>query len=272
MAKPRSNHRRCLSGAVKGFTGANGAVLFGGVQRWALLFVSSVMSSFSPAQLQRFPWVVCDRASLRPCDLADAFLGAADTIADLLKLPRPDGTSPAGLSSSSVALLQELAADSSSCVAESASEEALEALEELSRWLESRSPAGFCFGSHPGDGSCFGFWLSEDWAEALEERGFDCENIESCALLLQAAEDYGLTPETFCDGYCGEAEGYSAEEAGADYAQQLAEDCGTIDWRNLSWPLTYIDWKAAWRDLEIGDNYGAVPTPYAGTFWILRSI
>lgn len=230
------------------------------------------MTSYSASQLLSFPWIVCDRASLRPCDLADAFLGAADAIADILSLPRPDGATPAGLSASTVAACQALAADSPSTVADPASEESLEALQALSDWLESRAPAGFYFGSHPGDGPCFGFWLSEDWQEALEERGFDCDNVENCALLIQAAEDYGLTPDSFCDGYCGIAAGYSADDAGAGYAQQLAEDCGTIDWRNLQWPLNCIDWRQAWRELVIGDNYGAVETRYQGTFWILRSV
>lgn len=193
---------------------------------------------FSLSELRSFPWIVCDRASLRPCDLSDAFLSAADTITDLLKLPRPDGTTPAGLSASAVEACQKLACRASDAVADPASEEELSALESLSDWLANRAPSGFFFGSHPGDGSCFGFWLSEDWEKALEERGFLFTDPAEAALLLQAAEDYGLTPDTFCDGYCGEAEGYSEEEAGADYAQQLAEDCGDIDFRKLSWPLS----------------------------------
>jgi hypothetical protein len=230
------------------------------------------MAPLSLSQLQTFPWIVCDRASLRPCDLADAFLGAADTITDLLKLPRPDGLTPAGLRSSSVALLQQLAADAPSCVAEPASEEALSAFEELSTWLDSRSPAGFSFGASEGDGALFGFFLSPDWAEALEERALNIlDTPEACALLIQEAEDIGLCPNTFCDGFQGEAEGYSEEEAGRDYAQCLAEETGEVDFSCLPWPQCCIDWAEAWQLLE-QDGFALARSPWHCRWWVLRSV
>jgi hypothetical protein len=231
------------------------------------------MASLSLSQLRSFPWIVCDRASLRSCDLADAFLGAADQITKLLSLPRPDGLTPAGLRSSSVALLQELATESASSVAEPASEEALSALEELSAWLDSRSPAGFSFGASEGDGALFGFFLSADWAEALEERGLSSllESPEACALLLQEAEEIGLDSSSFCDGFQGEAEGYSEEEAGRDYAQCLAEETGECDFSRLPWPQCCIDWAEAWQLLE-HDGFILAPSPWSCRWYVLRSV
>jgi hypothetical protein len=172
-----------------------------------------------------------------------------------------------------VALLQKLATDSASFVADPASEEALSALEELSAWLDSRSPAGFSFGASEGDGALFGFFLSSDWEEALEERGLSSllENPEACALLLQEAEDIGLCPDTFCDGFQGEAEGYSEEEAGRDYAQCLAEETGECDFSRLPWPQCCIDWAEAWQLLEY-DGFTLAPSPWSCRWYVLRSV
>jgi hypothetical protein len=226
--------------------------------------------SLSLSQLKAFPWIVCDRASLRPCDLADAFLVAADSITELLSLPRPDGETPAGLSRSSLLLCQALAADSSSLVAEEAP---LEALEKLSSWLDSRSPAGFCFGASEGDGALFGFFLSSDWEEALEERGLSSllESPEDCALLIQEAEELGLSPDTFCDGFQGEAEGYSEEEAGTNFAQELAESIGEVHFPSLCWPQCCINWQEAWQLLE-GDGFSLAPSSWSARWWVLRAV
>lgn len=235
----------------------------------SLAFLS--MASLSLSQLQAFPWIACDRASLRPCDLADGFLGAADTIADLLKLPRPDGFAPAGLSSSSLRLLQELAADCSSPVASPASEEALEALEELSEWLSSRAPSGFFFGASEGDGSLFGFWPSEEALEALEAADFLNDDPSIQAFFLQSAEEAGLELSGIGDGFRGEAEGLTEEAAGAFFAQDLAEELGAVDFQKLSWPLTCVDWEQAWKELSMGDGFSASPSHKFGLFWIFQA-
>src|ERR1039458_1517376 len=46
-----------------------------------------------------------------------------------------------------------------------ASEDADYDLESLFDALEAYAPEGFYFGSHPGDGCDYGYWLSEDYIE-----------------------------------------------------------------------------------------------------------
>jgi hypothetical protein len=48
------------------------------------------------------------------------------------------------------------------------------------------------------------------------------------------------------------------------YAQELAEDCGDIDFATLAWPLTCIDWDQAARELRM--DYSSVE--FGGvTYW-----
>lgn len=42
-------------------------------------------------------------------------------------------------------------------------------LESLFDMLECYAPEFFYFGSHPGDGADYGYWLSEEWAQQLED-------------------------------------------------------------------------------------------------------
>lgn len=215
------------------------------------------MAHLTPERLRSFPWIVsCD--TLRLEDLLPRYWSAAETLE--LELPAP-----------LTAELERLAGADSNAD-DWSDDAACAAAETLWELLNDAAPCGFYFGASEGDGACFGFWLCDDWRDALEERGIDCETPEHVAALLQELEDHGVTAETLCDAYCGTADGIDAASAGADYAQQLAEDCGDIDWSRLRWPFTCIDWEAAWRELELGDGYSAIPAEGAGTFHIIRSI
>lgn len=197
------------------------------------------MTTYTLDQLASFPWIVsCD--TLRPEDLLVKFWSAAEQIgADLTDL-LPD--------------LQRLVGEDSS---ESAwnDEQACWTLESLIDRLQDAAPTGFYFGASEGDGACFGFWLSEDWSDALEHCGIAADDDpEPLAAIIQALELDGIEPETIEDAYQGRAEGYSEDSAGSDYAAQLAEDIGAWDGK-ASWPASCIDWEAAWRELETGDGY-----------------
>jgi hypothetical protein len=87
--------------------------------------------------------------------------------------------------------------------------------------------------------------ISEEWAEALEERCIDEADWEA---ILSICESEGVEPDGFCDAWEGEVSAYSEGEAGATYAQQTAEDCGMID-DAATWPHNCIDWLEAWQQL-----------------------
>jgi hypothetical protein len=64
-----------------------------------------------------------------------------------------------------------------------------------------------------------------------------------------ADQDAGDVLDAFYEAYAG------AWDSPADFAEQLAEDIGAIDWANLSWPMTCIDWDRAGRELLMGDYW-----------------
>jgi hypothetical protein len=214
------------------------------------------MTRYNSDQLASFPWIV-STDTLRTDHLADAYLGAFDRLGQ--DVPEPFRSD-----------LQQCAAYASDLTGP----EPCDAWEIATAWAFDRlgelAPTGFYFGASEGDGACFGFWLCEDWAEALEDRGIDCEDPTGTAELIQAFEDHGIEAEQLCDAYCGTADGYSEAQAGAAYAEELADGNGLLD-REPAWPYTCIDWADAWRELEIGDGYSLIPeTP---TSWhVVRSV
>lgn len=218
-----------------------------------------VQMNYSTEQLDQFPWVV-SAGTLRPDQLAAAYLDAFDALE--LECPEPFCSD-----------LQQAAAYALDTVGPEPAEARLEALEWAAGVLNDAAPTGFHFGALEADPACLGFWLDQDWVTALEERGLDLELEDpvDVARFVEAATDYGLEPDTLCDGYCGSVSGFTAEEAGACYAQELAEDCGMVP-DDAAWPMRHIDWKAAWRELELSDNYGAKPAHGPGMFWIFRSV
>lgn len=214
------------------------------------------MTHYTSAQLVSFPWIV-STDTLRVDHLADAMLGAFDRLKQ--DVPEPFRSD-----------LQQAAAYASDTVGPASCDAWDVALDWAQQRLNELAPFGFYFGTSEGDGACCGFWLQEDWRDALEERGIDCDDPESTALLLEQFDDYGITPNSLCDAYCGTADGYTEAEAGADYAQTLADDIGAIN-RELAWPHTCIDWLEAWQELETGDGYALIQdTP--SSWHVVRSV
>lgn len=218
---------------------------------------------YTRAQLEQFPWH-CSYGTTRPDHLAAAYLRTLDAL-------RAIGTD-AELGESDRAELAALANHADEPVGDEPTDAAWLALNNAELLLGELAPAGFYFGGRPGDGADFGYWITDDWCEALEERSIDPDGTPAAvAALLQSFEDYGITEETLCDAYCGTVDGWSREQAGAAYAEQLADECGDLE-REARWPFTCIDWQAAWRELEIGDGYALIPAASAGTFHVVRSV
>ena len=204
------------------------------------------VTKYTQQQLAGFPWIVsCD--TLRTEDLLPKFWSVAEGLAVWLDRPKM-------LDASTLVSLAKLVGEDSKAEDWNDSE-AAQTLGDLFDVLDEAAPVGFGFGASEGDGACFGFWLSEDWAEALEILGFGNDDPTGWASLIEELEADGIEADGIEDAYQGRAEGISAERAGADYAQQLAEDVGEIDWARLQWPLTCIDWADAWRELELADGF-----------------
>jgi len=212
------------------------------------------MTRYTPEQLASFPWIV-STGTLRTEDLLVRYWQTAEQLGAELCTVLP--------------ALQHLVGEDSR-ESDWDDDMACGCLLQLGDILQDVAPTGFYFGASEGDGACFGFWLCEDWADALEERGIDCEDAAGTAELVQAFEDHGIEAEQLCDAYCGTADGYTEEQAGADYAQTLADEIGAIN-RELAWPHTCIDWADAWRELEIGDGYSLIPET-ASSWHVVRSV
>jgi hypothetical protein len=198
------------------------------------------MTNYTADKLASFPWIV-STDTLRTDHLADAYLGAFDQLGQ--DVPEPFRSD-----------LQQCAAYASGTTGP----EPCEAWDIAVNWAAERlgelAPAGFYFGASDGDGACFGFWLTEDWTEALEHLGLDADDPTGWAALIAELEADGIDPDNVEDAYQGRAEGWSEERAGADYAQQLAEDLG-VKLDQMEWPLTCVNWEDAWRELQLGDGY-----------------
>jgi hypothetical protein len=206
------------------------------------------MTNYTSDQLAVFPWIVSSD-TLRTEDLLPRFWEAAETVALMHQEPIPTDlleplTLLVGEDSSETDWNDDLAADT---------------LAGLFDLLQDWAPAGFSFGSHEGDGACFGFWLTPEWGDALEVLGFGNDDPSGWAELVARLDADGLDPDNIEDAYQGRTEGRSEERAGADYAQQLAEELSPsfeLDRTgSIPWPHRHVDWDAAWRELEMGDGY-----------------
>jgi hypothetical protein len=206
------------------------------------------MTHYTSDQLAVFPWIVSSD-TLRAEDLLPRFWTTAEQLAQVLQERIPSNlleplTLLVGEDSRETDWNDDLAADT---------------LAELFDLLQAWAPAGFSFGASEGDGACFGFWLTPEWCDALEVLGFGNDDPSGWAELVARLESDGLDPDNIEDAYQGRAEGWSEERAGADYAQQLAEELSPsfeLDRTgSIPWPHRHVDWDAAWRELEMGDGY-----------------
>ena len=93
-----------------------------------------------------------------------------------------------------------------------------------------------------------------DWADGLSAV-IDQDSREAYRL---ACEDLGETidEDSFRETYCG------CYSSGEDYAQELAEELGSIP-EGVRWPLTCINWESAWRELS-HDGHRAEPCSSGG--------
>jgi hypothetical protein len=199
--------------------------------------------TYTTQQLATFPWIAsCD--TLRPEDLLPKFWNVAETLAVWRGEPMP-----ADLLEPLTLLVGEDSRES-----DWSDDLASDTLAELFDLLESWAPTGFGFGANDGDGACFGFWLSDGWNDALEILGFGNDDPTGWAQLIAELESDGIDPDNVEDAYVGRAEGVTKERAGADYAQQLAEELG-VKLDQMEWPINCVDWDAAWRELQMGDGY-----------------
>jgi hypothetical protein len=208
------------------------------------------MTHYNSDQLASFPWIVSSD-TLRLEDLLPSYWSAVESLAQLTGKASP-------IAADTLADLEKLVGEDSSEDAWNY-ELACQLLEELTDCLQELAPCGFGFGSNEGDGACFGFWLSEDWQQALEHLGLDGDDPAGWASLISDLDLDGIDPDNVEDAYEGRAEGWSEERAGADFAQQLAQDSwlpegpGGIGWNR--WPVSCIDWEDAWQELRLGDGY-----------------
>lgn len=203
------------------------------------------MIHYTSEQLSGFPWIA-SADTLKTEDLLPKFWSVAEDLA-----VRSNRLIPADL----LQTLTRLAGEDSDYEAWS-EDAASAALSELFYVLNDAAPCGFGFGASDGDGACFGFWLDQEWADLLEHCGWAADSDpEAVAGVIRELELDGIDTENYQDAYCGQADGYSEERAGADYAQYLFEDSGLQNASLSGWPFHCIDWDAAWRDLEMGDGY-----------------
>jgi antirestriction protein len=87
-----------------------------------------------------------------------------------------------------------------------------------------------------------------DYAEAIGEIT-DGDDREAFRLYCNDLGEVADVDE-FRDVYEGR------HDSGSEFAYSLADDSGMIP-ADAAWPLTCIDWEAAWRELEVSGDYSS---------------
>ena len=201
--------------------------------------------------LSAFPWIVsCD--TLKTEDLLVKFWSAAEQAAQIMTPGLPFAANHRSIAAS----LEHFVGEDSNADHWN-DEAAAQLLDDLTEALQGYAPVGFYFGASVGDGACFGFWLTDDWDEVMRTLGMEDEDPAAWASLIAELDNDGIDPGNFDDAYCGQVEGWNEDQAGADYAQQLADELGLPDNLNGTgtWPMSCIDWAQAWQELQMGDGY-----------------
>ena len=113
-----------------------------------------------------------------------------------------------------------------------------------------------------------------DLAEAAEQVEDAQETLTTAEKDL--AEWDGEEELKILKAFASEAEGYSDWDYGEtliresyfmEYAQELAEDCGDYNSRDVKWPYTCIDWEQAAQELL--DDYASIE--FDGVTYYLRA-
>jgi hypothetical protein len=202
---------------------------------------------YTAEQLRHFPWIVCDRASLRDCDLADAFQSAIAEIAQIRKLPtRADGM-PESLPERDCRTLARLAVLSCRPMGPRFLESHRWTVDAAFDWLAEHSPYGFCFGANEGDGSCFGFWATEETIETLEDVGIQSEDPTTIAIEVWLA-DYPAGPNSvyWADKLVAEPfvwpGGYPLHAVTSD-GGTLCRKCCATERESIATPVQHDGWQ-----------------------------
>jgi hypothetical protein len=190
--------------------------------------------------LSSFPWIVSS-GTLKTEDLLVSFWQTLESLSS-------SDSFSFDLSPSVLSSLEKLVGEDSK--EEDYKEgEASELLLSLFELLEEASPSGFYFGSNPGDGALFGFWLSEDWESALQDCDFFSEDPALGSSVIEAAEGFGVCPDTFSDCFQGEVAAYTEAEAEAEAAKEILSESEVFHTRFLD----LLDFGKVWHHFYSSD-------------------
>lgn len=130
--------------------------------------------------------------TLRSEDLLSAFISTLEGLQlnNGQFLSRPENSSTRARLANLIGEAQDVFGDDGETIPEENQETASELVDDFCDVLDQFFAPPFCyFGTHPGDGSDFGFWVSENWREEAEDDG--------CPIISDGSE----LPEDFASGF-----------------------------------------------------------------------
>jgi len=84
--------------------------------------------------------------------------------------------------------------------------------------------------------------ITKEARQDLIDKGADADAIDAYIELGIGNEDLSDFEESYVGKYDNDK----------DFAQEMAEETGAVDFKNLSWPQYCIDWEWASRELMMG--------------------